>query len=257
MKRAFTLIELLVVIAIIAILAAILFPVFAQAKLAAKQTACLSNQRNIGLAMQMYMSDHDDNMFFYASTASPSQSRTGAIMPDAASVHPSRWWNTLAPYMKNVEILVSPADEQPTLSQDSLGVKNIKRSFIACRHAESLSTSSVDAVASTIVITEKWSTAPDGTPITDSWIEPFNGDFQVDPVTGRMLVAGNRYQKGLISAFLDGHAKKMTPGAINTSADLTGCNLVHLFPVLPSMCDMSVAGCTNNQTENVCNTFTY
>lgn len=59
-KRAFTLIELLVVIAIVAILAAVLFPVFAQAKEAAKKTASLSNLRQIGLAWQMYAGDADD-----------------------------------------------------------------------------------------------------------------------------------------------------------------------------------------------------
>lgn len=60
MKRAFTLIELLVVIAIIAILAAILFPVFASAKEAAKQTACASHFRQIGVACQMYLIDNDE-----------------------------------------------------------------------------------------------------------------------------------------------------------------------------------------------------
>ncbi|WP_309714709.1 prepilin-type N-terminal cleavage/methylation domain-containing protein [Armatimonas sp.] len=59
-QRAFTLIELLVVIAIIAILAAILFPVFAQAREKARQTACLSNMKQIGLALMMYVQDYDE-----------------------------------------------------------------------------------------------------------------------------------------------------------------------------------------------------
>ncbi len=59
-RRAFTLIELLVVIAIVAILAALLFPVFAQAKEASKKTVCLSNLKNVGLAFTMYQSDADD-----------------------------------------------------------------------------------------------------------------------------------------------------------------------------------------------------
>lgn len=68
--RAFTLIELLVVIAIIAILAAILFPVFAQAKVTAKGMVCLSNMRQIGYAMQMYVQDND-NTWFPASMYQP------------------------------------------------------------------------------------------------------------------------------------------------------------------------------------------
>jgi prepilin-type N-terminal cleavage/methylation domain-containing protein/prepilin-type processing-associated H-X9-DG protein len=62
-RRAFTLIELLVVIAIIAILAAILFPVFAQAKESAKQIQCMSNMRQLGIAAKMYQGDNDDVWF--------------------------------------------------------------------------------------------------------------------------------------------------------------------------------------------------
>src|SRR4029077_18558621 len=58
--RAFTLIELLVVIAVIAILAAILFPVFAQAREKARQTACASHMREVGMALVMYRQDYDE-----------------------------------------------------------------------------------------------------------------------------------------------------------------------------------------------------
>jgi prepilin-type N-terminal cleavage/methylation domain-containing protein len=78
MKHAFTLIELLVVIAIIAILAAILFPVFARAKEAAKQTACISNARQIGIANSMYLQDYDGGFpIFYAYNSVPSAGKPG------------------------------------------------------------------------------------------------------------------------------------------------------------------------------------
>jgi prepilin-type N-terminal cleavage/methylation domain-containing protein len=89
-KRAFTLIELLVVIAIIAILAAILFPVFAQAKLAAKKTVVVSDQKQISLALLMYCNDFDDTF---------PQGETG----DSYNAgHPHITWTTMIyPYVKN------------------------------------------------------------------------------------------------------------------------------------------------------------
>lgn len=103
-KRGFTLIELLVVIAIIAILAAILFPVFAQAKAAAKKTACLSNQKQIGTAGIMYASDHDDYMPAWAALSPPVNGGNTSFMP------PDR---QLAPYTKSDHIWTCPVDSAP------------------------------------------------------------------------------------------------------------------------------------------------
>ncbi len=100
-RRGFTLIELLVVIAIIAILAAILFPVFAQAKEAAKSTAELSNAKEIGLAYKMYINDSDDTMpIFYAYNSIP---------PNGTAGHKGTEVLLLA-YTANKEIFKSPLD---------------------------------------------------------------------------------------------------------------------------------------------------
>lgn len=94
-RKAFTLIELLVVIAIIAILAAILFPVFAQAKEAAKKTQCLSNQKNLSLGIIMYTNDADDNF-------PNGQSGTRTDYPcDSFSGVQVDWSGAVYPYIKN------------------------------------------------------------------------------------------------------------------------------------------------------------
>ncbi len=96
-RKGFTLIELLVVIAIIAILAAILFPVFAQAKEAAKKTTCLSNLKQIGTGLSIYYSDNDDMIVPWTTGANP--------LPPAASpnafVLSFMHQGTLNPYIKN------------------------------------------------------------------------------------------------------------------------------------------------------------
>ena len=101
-RRAFTLIELLVVIAIIAILAAILFPVFAKAKQAAKVTASLSNAKQQGLNLLMYNRDYDDN-FVIAGQWYSLDADAGQCM-SATPYMP--WTGLVEPYLKNVQVVL-------------------------------------------------------------------------------------------------------------------------------------------------------
>jgi len=93
-QGAFTLIELLVVIAVIAILAAILFPVFAQAREKARQTSCLSNMRQMGLAVQMYVQDYDECLPLAATATA-----TGFL----------NWHHLVDPYARNTQIWICPS----------------------------------------------------------------------------------------------------------------------------------------------------
>ncbi len=103
-RRAFTLIELLVVIAIIAILAAILFPVFAQAREQARKTACSSNMRQIGLALNMYVQDYDERL----PTQHPDNFPVGGPKGSWLTNPFPNWIGLLWPYLKNWQMLRCP-----------------------------------------------------------------------------------------------------------------------------------------------------
>lgn len=249
-NRGFTLIELLVVIAIIAILAAILFPVFAQAKLAAKKTAVLSNTKQIGLSVLMYSTDSND------------------IYPKANydmnwSAWPLQAWTSdgvIGPYMKNYEIFNSPVDTIPApmignptptrvphklafimnsiadrYGNKPFGVAGATGVFTYFGYAggdyKDVSTTAVAYPADTIMLTDgrkeivgdwwgcPWSLTTEGDYCYDWWNKRDVISFDWEVYTFAFAApnttayrAWHKYGPGPVSIFTDGHAKIVPAG---------------------------------------------
>ena len=118
-RRGFTLIELLVVIAIIAILAAILFPVFARAREKARQSSCLSNTRQLTLAFMQYVQDYDEVF--------PTWGRTGWPPP---TIPYMTWWCEVYPYVKNGPVFVCPTNSNGTSTGSYWGAPWIENWYV-------------------------------------------------------------------------------------------------------------------------------
>ncbi|MBC8140914.1 MAG: DUF1559 domain-containing protein [Armatimonadetes bacterium] len=135
-RNGFTLIELLVVIAIIAILAAILFPVFAQAREKARQTSCLSNMKQMGTALMMYVQDYDETYFPYrvGSATSPRPNPANVVAGNSDGVgtesEPITFWNQLLdPYVKNEGIWRCPSNTYAWVYNDKDDVSQTEPRF--------------------------------------------------------------------------------------------------------------------------------
>ncbi len=219
-KKAFTLIELLVVIAIIAILAAILFPVFAQAKAAAKKTAALSNCKQIQLSTIMYMTDFDD-MLINRYNASP---RTGPVAPftDANMI----WTGNLYPYVKSQGVYLDPQTSNAKYSGSwpdrgwlPLGMNATASGWYIVGDTPEhddvhlLNTS----VFADVSRTAYYMSAPSGDTAA-GWRGYLSRN---DAVNSTGLAVSDRHNQGTIVGLLDGHAKWYKTVAIlgNPNAD--------------------------------------
>ncbi len=211
-QKAFTLIELLVVIAIIAILAAILFPVFAQAKAAAKKTAALSGVKQTGLGAIMYAADADDVMPYqdwYAEGSGASAPGMGTNRPlgflDPTLIG-ANWGMEIFPYVKSVGLFQTSVPKfsgnnwpfwafsnNPSAGNSSFsynGAVSQKSATAASSPADLIIFTGLPATVSMAYLqpARPWATSPD-----------------CNSIDGPLL--GYGFQKGNVYAYMDGHSK--------------------------------------------------
>jgi prepilin-type N-terminal cleavage/methylation domain-containing protein/prepilin-type processing-associated H-X9-DG protein len=210
--NAFTLIELLVVIAIIAILAAILFPVFAKAREKARQTTCASNLKQIGLAMTQYVQDYDENL--------PFREITGG----------QTWKVVITPYLKSSNVFMCPSNPRSTIgttddglpvsyvpnclssppSQSQIGVIGESTTTGAATLAQIASPSSLIAVLETTWPNTDFM-------VTNGYYSGANGGTGASP---SFIYAGHTSFSNYL--FMDSHVKALTPmGTLSTTENGT------------------------------------
>ncbi|NLO07657.1 MAG: prepilin-type N-terminal cleavage/methylation domain-containing protein [candidate division WS1 bacterium] len=190
-RQAFTLIEIVVVLTIVLILSAMLFPVIETALSRAESTSCLSNMRNLGLAVRLYCDDYDEVLI-------------PAMLPHPAC-YGICWDVTLQAYVRNRGLLLCPTDEYPrtvlgTLSEPhSYGI-NLELTEVGGYMASSLAMFSIEEPAATILFCEL-----EGQRFATHGVRYSTGGLE--------RVAGRRHGNGSNYTFVDGHAKWLQPEA--------------------------------------------
>jgi prepilin-type N-terminal cleavage/methylation domain-containing protein/prepilin-type processing-associated H-X9-DG protein len=207
-RTGFTLIELLVVIAIIAILAAILFPVFAQAREKARQSACLSNFKQIGTGVMMYLQDWDEiypSNRLYMFPGGGECEGSGKIL---------NWKNATQPYVKNTDVFKCPSNPRNKEPDETKGVDKFGFTVFPISYAYNgtilwdsagpnqpvISAAAVPEAARYIMLMESKSAC------SDMGIWGLNNSWGLSKTNGFWMHSTKRMQ----ALYFDGHAKSIT-----------------------------------------------
>ncbi len=205
--RGFTLIELLVVIAIIAILAAILFPVFAQARESARTTTCVSNMKQLGTATMMYVQDYDEK---YPDQRDAKGRLVDGVFPLVVGKKPQgqNFYEELNPYIKGDRIWLCPSAQSNPYpgNKGEPALESYHYNGFFC----GTSMATVRNVANTLLFKESyryhWA---------QSWLRPFgtNPKETTQNLTDQhCYYSGNSHRNGCVVLFADGHAKYFREG---------------------------------------------
>ncbi|RYX84340.1 DUF1559 domain-containing protein [bacterium] len=212
-KSAFTLIELLVVIAIIAILAAILFPVFARARENARRSSCQSNMKQIGLGIMQYTQDYDERM-------PPRLINANGVL--------TNWQNMIQPYVKSYQLFQCPSNTKNTnpLDNDATGLSRVSyapnvdgggsNGAVGNDNVAGPSLADFNSVSQTVAFVE---TMPPGFGFTD--FVPTSGYFASFGTTP-LLFAGHLSTGNYL--FADGHVKSLRPSVMAVGCGTDGSN---------------------------------
>lgn len=210
-RRGFTLIELLVVIAIIAILAAILFPVFARARENARRASCMSNYKQISLGLMQYVQDYDEKFPLAYHNVTP--------------ISNSGWAFFIQPYMKSVQVFQCPSEplagvSDPTQQQYSDYAINAA----TAGRTVTLHQAQFTSPANTVLVLENLSSYPSyqiarmALGYNDFWVAIYGTTPIIQTKQGL-----TRHLEGSNYAFADGHVKWLKPTAIANAGSPYTC----------------------------------
>jgi prepilin-type N-terminal cleavage/methylation domain-containing protein/prepilin-type processing-associated H-X9-DG protein len=219
MRKGFTLIELLVVIAIIAILAAILFPVFARAREKARQSSCLSNVKQISLGAMMYTQDYDET-YPPGLVGSPGMGQ-GVVSQSNYFLDSKMHYDIIYPYVMNVQVFFCPSGNKGSAYSSDYGFngnlcRDVRTGTLPVKMAAVKAPAEIFTCldAGPYMVDQYDVTGPQGA----FWYVPGTWDEARDPTAvgfGSSLLSGfaqsdyqgGRHNEGINIGFADGHAK--------------------------------------------------